>query len=256
MHKSVPLQYTMLSSVMQSSRLKRKRKRSTSRDDADDDIPPQMTSSVGRSQGGGGGGGGEGIHRPNAHKHDFDFDYGAEYRAKVRSLTYNILVIKCIPSFLLRYSCAYAFLHPSCLASSIVGSVVQKLYTTIVLNTYFEVHNIFLAESKRWHKKEGETRPLCLFASDETEAEQKKAGKAGWAVLWLHEESQEGLSPRSKAAQEKKIKKYQLQTQKLLTFHSIMIIMWYRLITIIFFNEGKKDDLSNLRKFLVFWKFL
>ena len=103
MHKNVPLRYTMLSSVMQSSRLKRKRKRSASRDDADDDIPPQMTSSVGRSQGGVGGGGGKGIHRPNAHKHDFDFDYGAEYRAKVRCLTYNILVIKCILSFLLRY---------------------------------------------------------------------------------------------------------------------------------------------------------
>ena len=34
------------------------------------------------------GGGGHGIYRKNAHKKDYDFDYGSEYRAKV-SIVYS-----------------------------------------------------------------------------------------------------------------------------------------------------------------------
>ena len=60
--------------------MKRKRKHFATQEDKDDEAP--CRSATGVRGGGGGGGGGKGIHRLNPHKNDFDFDYGAEYRAK------------------------------------------------------------------------------------------------------------------------------------------------------------------------------
>ena len=56
--------------------MKRKRKHFATQEDEDDEAPCQSATGA-RS-----GGGGKGIHRLNPHKNDFDFDYGAEYRAK------------------------------------------------------------------------------------------------------------------------------------------------------------------------------
>lgn len=39
------------------------------------------------------GSGGRGIHRKNPHRRDFDFDYGSEYRSKVRVNTCVLLKI-------------------------------------------------------------------------------------------------------------------------------------------------------------------
>ena len=55
--------------------MKRKRKHLDSQED-DDDTVSQPTA-------GGAVGGGKGIHRVNAHRKDFDYNYGSEYRAKV-----------------------------------------------------------------------------------------------------------------------------------------------------------------------------
>lgn len=56
--------------------MKRKRK-------LDDDEAPPTSFTAER-------GGGHGIYRKNAHKQDFDFDYGSEYRAKVFGNTHYV----------------------------------------------------------------------------------------------------------------------------------------------------------------------
>ena len=57
--------------------MKRKRKRQDSQEDDDDTMS--------RPTAGGGVGGGKGIHRVNAHRKDFDYNYGSEYKSKVSS---------------------------------------------------------------------------------------------------------------------------------------------------------------------------
>ena len=57
--------------------MRRKRKHSATQEEVSHDDAPYQSAT-----GASGGGGGKGIHRINPHKNDFDFDYGAEYRAK------------------------------------------------------------------------------------------------------------------------------------------------------------------------------
>ena len=72
--------------IPQSVRMSRKRKRlaSQAEDEDDDDTTSRPTP-------GGKVGGGKGIHRLNAHRHDYDFNYGSEYRAKV-SCVYDFII--------------------------------------------------------------------------------------------------------------------------------------------------------------------
>ena len=64
---------------------KRKRLASQAEDEDDDDDTTSQRTAGSKV------GGGKGIHRLNAHRHDYDFNYGSEYRAKV-SCVYEYII--------------------------------------------------------------------------------------------------------------------------------------------------------------------